>query len=179
MTNAVFEKKNYWKYDKIYRNIKLVTTEKRRTYLLSKPSYHTTNFVAEHLLAIKMRKTQILMNKPVYLCLSILDLNKTVMYEFWYDHLKLKNVEHAKLFYMGADSFIFHVKTDDIYKDIAEEIETRFDTSNFELDRLLPKWKKKKVIGFMKDEWGGKIIKEFVGLKTKTYGYLKRQQRWK
>ena len=71
MTNAVFEKKNYWKYDKIYRNIKLVTTERRRTYLLSKPSYHTTKFFAENLLAIKMRKTQILMNKPVYLFINI------------------------------------------------------------------------------------------------------------
>ena len=152
MTNAVFEKKNYWKYDKIYRNIKLVTTERRRTYLLSKPSYHTTKFFAENLLAIKMRKTQILMNKPVYLCLSILDLNKTVMYEFWYDHLKLKNVEHAKPFYIGAESFIFHVKTGDIYKDIAEEIETRFDTSNNWIHERWMRWKNHKRICWIKNE---------------------------
>ena len=75
-----------------------------------------------------MRKTQILMNKPVYLGLSILDLNKTVMYEFWYDYVKPKYGENAKLCYMDTDSFIVHVKADDTYKDIAEDVETRFDT---------------------------------------------------
>ena len=75
-----------------------------------------------------MRKTKILMNKPVYLGLSILDLSKTVMYEFWYDYVKPKYGENAKLCYMDTDSFIVHVKTDDIYKDIAEDVETRFDT---------------------------------------------------
>ena len=79
-----------------------------------------------------MRKTQILMNKPVYLGLSILDLSKTVIYEFWYDYVKPKYGENAKLCYMDTDSFIVHVKTDDIYKDIAEDVETRFDTSNYE-----------------------------------------------
>ena len=80
MTNSVFRKtmENVRKH----RNIKLVTTERRRNYLVSEPNYHTTKFFAENLLAIEMRKTQILMNKPVYLGLSILDLSKTVMYEF-------------------------------------------------------------------------------------------------
>ena len=82
-----------------------------------------------------MRKTQILMNKLVYLGFSILDLAKTVMCEFWYDHVKTKHGENAKLCYMDTDSFIVHVKTHDIYKDIAEDVETRFDTSNFEIDR--------------------------------------------
>ena len=68
-----------------YRNIKLVTTERRRNYLVSEPNYHTTEFFSENLLATEMRKTQILMNKSVYLGLLILDLSKTVMYEFWYD----------------------------------------------------------------------------------------------
>ena len=120
-----------------------------------------------------MRKTQILMNKPVYLDSSILDLSKTVMYEFWYDYVKPKYGKNAKLCYMVADSFIVHVKTDVIYKDFAEDVETRFDTSNFEIDRPLPKRKKKKVIGLIKDELGGQIVKEFVGLKAKTYNYLK------
>ena len=68
-----------------HRDIKLVTTEKRRNYLVLERNYHTTKFSPENVLAIEMRKTQILMNKPVYLGLSILDLSKTVMYEFWYD----------------------------------------------------------------------------------------------
>ena len=95
------------------------------------------------------------MNKPFYLGLSILDLSKTVMHEFWYDYVKLKYVENAKLCYMDTDSFIVHLKTDDIYKDIAEDVETRFGTSNFEIERPLPKAKNKKLIRLMKDELGG------------------------
>ena len=89
-----------------------------------------------------MRKTQILMNKLVYLGLSTLDLSKTVMYEFWCD----TNGENAKLCYIDTDSFIIHIKTDGICKDIPEDVETRFDTLNFELVRGLPKGTKKKVI---------------------------------
>ena len=84
------------------------------------------------------------MNKSVHLGLSILGLSKTAMYEFWYDYVKPKYGENAKLCYMDTDSFIVHVKADDIYKDIAEDIEIEFDTSNFELDRPLPKGKIKK-----------------------------------
>ena len=156
---------------KKYRNIKLVTTERRRNYLVSEPNYHTTEFFTENLIAIEMRKTQILMNKPVYL--SILDLNKTVMYEFRYDYVKSIYGENAKLCYMNTDNFIVHVKIDDIYKDIAEDVETRFDISNFEIDRPFSKGKNKNIIGLMKDELGGKIMKELFGLKTKTYNYLK------
>ena len=152
MNNAVFGKtmENVRKY----RDIKLVTTEMRRNYLVSEPNYHTTKVFKENVLAIEMKKTQILMNKPVYLGLSMLDLSKTVMYEFWYDYLKPKYGENAKRFYMDTDGFIVYVKTDNIYKDIAEDVEKRFDTSNFEIDGLLPKEKSKKVIGLMKDGLG-------------------------
>ena len=104
MNNAVFGKtmENVRKH----RNIKLVTTERRKNYLVSEPNYHTTKFFTENLIAIEMRKTQILMNKPVYLGLSILDLSKTVMY----DYVKQKFCENAKLCYMHTDSFIVHVK---------------------------------------------------------------------
>ena len=96
------------------------------------------------------------MNKPVYLGLSILDLSKTVMYEFWYDYLKPKYGENLKICYMDTNSFIAHVKTDDIYKDIAEDVEKRFNTSNYEIDRPLPKGKNKKVVALMKDKLRGK-----------------------
>ena len=92
-------------------NIKLVTTERRRNYLVSEPSYYTTKFFTENLLAIEMRKTLILMNKPVYLGLSILDLSKTVMYEFLYDYVKPKYDQNPKLCYIDTDSFIVHLKT--------------------------------------------------------------------
>ena len=86
------------------------------------------------------------------------------MYEFWYHYVKPKYVEKAKLCYMDTESFIVYIKTDDIYKDIAEDVETRFETSNYESN--------KQVIGVMKDELDGKIMKEFVGFEAKTYSYL-------
>ena len=128
MNNVVFGKtmKNVRKH----RNIKHVATERRRNYLVSEPNYHTVKIFTETLLAIEMTKSQILINKSVYLGLSTLDLNKTVIYEFWYDYVQPKYGENAKLSYMGTDSFIVHVKTNDISKDIAEDIETRSDTKN-------------------------------------------------
>ena len=95
------------------------------------------------------------MNKPVYLGSLILDLNKTVMYEFLNDYVKPKYDENAKRCYMDTDSFTVHVKTDNIYKDIADDTETRFDTSSFQLHRPLPKGKNEKVIGLMKYELSG------------------------
>ena len=140
-----------------HRNIKLIATKRRRNYLVSETNNHTTKFFTEDLLATEMRKVQILMNNHVYLSLSILDLGKTVMYEFWYDYVKPKYGETVKLFYMDTDSFdsIIYVKADDIFKDIAEDFETRFDTLNFELGRQLPKEKNKKVIGLIEAELGG------------------------
>ena len=91
------------------------------------------------------------MTKPAYLGLSILVLSKILMYESWYDYVKPKYGEKAKLCDMDTDNIIEYIKTDDIYKDIAEDVETRFDTSNYELDRSLPKGKNKKVIRLMKD----------------------------
>ena len=95
------------------------------------------------------------------------------MCEFWYDYVKPKYGRNVKLCYMDTVSFIVHVKTDDIYKDIAKTVETRFDTSNFEIDRPLPKGKNKKVTGRMKNELVEQIMKEFAGLRTKAYSYLK------
>ena len=133
MNNAIFAKS--MKNVKKHREIKLVTTERRRNYIVSQPNSHTTKFFTENLSAIEMRKTQILMNKSVYLGFSILGLSKIVIYEFWYDYLKPKYGENPKLCYMGISSFIVRAKTDDIYKDIVEDVATRFDTSNYKLDK--------------------------------------------
>ena len=110
------------------------------------------------------------MSKLGHLGLSILDLSKTVTYEFWYDYVKPKYGENEKLCYMDTDSFIVHVKTDDTYKGIVKDVETRFGTSNFETDKPLPKAKN---IGIIKVELSGQIMKEFVVLRVKTYIYLK------
>ena len=119
-----------------------------------------------------MRKTKVKMNKPIYLGLSILEISKTLMYEFWYDYMKPKYNDNVKLCYMDTDSFIMNIKTNDFYEDIASDVENRFDTSNYEVNRPLPIGKNKKVIGLMKDELGGRIITEFVTLRPKTYSSL-------
>ena len=98
------------------------------------------------------------MNKPAYLGLSILEISKTLIYQCWYDYIKSKYQNNAKLCYMDTDSFIINIKTEDFYKDIANDVEKRFDTSNYEVNRPFPKGKNKKVIGLMKDELGGKIM---------------------
>ena len=94
------------------------------------------------------------------------------MYEFWYDYMKPKYGDNVKLCYMDTDNFIMHIKTEDFYKGIANDIEKRFDTSNYEVNRPLPIGKNKKVIRLIKDELGGKITTEFVVLRPKTYSYL-------
>ena len=86
---------------------------------MSEPNYRTTKFFTENLFAIEMKKTEILMNKPVYLGLSILELSKIQMHEFLYDDEKPKYAEKAKLCYMNTDSFIVYIKTNNMYKDIA------------------------------------------------------------
>ena len=93
------------------------------------------------------------------------------MYEFWYEYVKPKHGKKAKLYFMDADSFIVYIKTDDIYKSIGEDVETRFGISNYELERPFREGKKK-VIGLMKDELEAKIMIKFVGLRAKTYSYL-------
>ena len=155
-----------------HRDIKLATKERRRNYSVSEPNYHTTNFFTKHLLAIEIKKTEILMDKPVYLGLSMLELSKIWMYEFWHDYVKHKYGKKAKLYYMDADSFTVYIKTDDSYKDIAEDVKTRFDTSNYEIEIPLPKEKYKKLIGLMKDGLGGRIMTKSVGLSAKTYSYF-------
>ena len=170
MNKAVFGKamENVRKH----RDIKLVTTDKKRSKLVSEPNYHTINYISENLSIIEMRRTKVKMNKPIYLGFSILEISKILMYEFWYDYMKLKYGDNVKLSYMDTDSFIINNKTEDFYKDIANDVEKRFDTSNYEVDRPLSTGKNKKVIGLMKDELGGRIIIEFVTLRPKTYSYL-------
>ena len=150
----------------------MVTTDKKRSKLVSEPNYHTINLISEDLSIIEMEKTKVKMNKPIYLGLSILEISKTLMYEFWYDYMKPKYGNDVKLCYMDTDSFVMNIKTNDFYRDIANDVESRFDTSNYEVNRPLPTGKNKKVIGLMKDELGGKIITEFVTVRPKTYSYL-------
>ena len=121
MNNAVFAKT--MESVRKLSDIKLFTTERRRNYLVSVPNYHTRNLFTEHLLAIEMKKKpEILGNKPVYLWLSILELSNILLHEFRFNHIRPKYGEKTKLCYMDTYSSLSYIKTDDIYKDIAEDL---------------------------------------------------------
>ena len=160
MNNSVFGKR--MENVRKHRDIKLVTKDRKRSKLVSEPNYYTINLISEDLSIIEMKKTKVKMNKPIYLGLSMLEISKTLMYEFWYDYMKPKYNNDVKLCYMVTDSFIMNIKTNDFYKDIANDVENRFNTSNYEGNRPIPTGKNKKIIGLMKDELGGKIITEFI-----------------
>ena len=168
MNNSVFEK--IMENIRNHRDIKLVTSDKRRNILVSEPNYHSSKYISKDLMIIEMRKAEVKMNKPIYLSQAILDISKTIMYKFWYDYIKPKYGDNAKLCYMDTDSFITYIKTEDFYKDIASDVEKRFDTSNYdEEDKIpLPTGKNKKALCFFKDELGGKIMTEFCALRVKT-----------
>ena len=124
---------------------------------------------------MEMKKTEVKINKPVYLGQAVLDISKTLMYEFWYDYIKLKYGDKARLCYTDTDSLVIYIETEDFYKDIAGDVEKWFDTSNYDEndDRPLPIGMNKKVIRKFKDELGGKVITEFITLRAKVYAYLK------
>ena len=156
-----------------HRGIKLVTSDKRRKQLVSEPNYHSHKKFSEHLMVTEMKKTGVKMTKPLYLGMSILDISKILMYEFWYDYIKPKYGDRAKL-YTDADKFIIYIKTEDFFEDISNDVERWFDTSNYDKNdkRLLAIGKNKKVPGLFKDELEGKLMTEAVALRPKTYAYL-------
>ena len=170
MNNAVFGKtmENVRKH----RDIKLVKTDKKRNKLVSEPNFHTVKLIDNNLAIIEMRKVKVKMNKPIYLGLSILDISKISMYEFWNDYVKIKYQDKARLSYMDTDRFVVNIKTKDFFKDISQNVNKRFDTSNYTFDRPLPMGINRKVIGLMKDELGGDIITEFVALRPEAYSYI-------
>ena len=152
MNNSDFAKK--MENVRNHRDIKIVTTNERRSKLASEPNYHSTKYISKDLLIMEMKKTEVKMNKPIYLGQAILDISKTLMYEFWYDYLKPKYGDKVKLCYMDTDSFVIYVKTEDFYKDIANDVDKWFETSNYDEkdERPLPIGINKKVIGMFKDE---------------------------
>ena len=170
MNNAVFGKtmENVRKH----RDIKLEKSDKKRNKLVSEPNFHTMKLIDNNLAIIEMKEVKVKMNKPIYLGLSILGISKITMYKFWYDYVKIKYEDKAQLCYMDTDNFVVNIKTKDFYKDISQDDNKRFDTSNYTFDRPLPTGINKKVIGLMKDELGGDIITEFVALRPKAYSYV-------
>ena len=135
-------------------DIKLVTDKKTAEELSAKPNFKHCNIFSENLIAIPMKKTELVFYKPVYLGMCILDLSKTLMYEFHYNYIKQKYGDKAKLLFTDTDSFMYEIQTEDFYKDISEDVKNRFDASDYPPNHPsgIPSGFNKKVLGMFKDE---------------------------
>ncbi|XP_057294564.1 uncharacterized protein LOC130623081 [Hydractinia symbiolongicarpus] len=154
-----------------HHNNQLVTNEEKYTKLVMKPNFKGGNYFSSHLMGVEMCKTEVKMNKPVDIGQAILDQSKTVMYKFHYDYMQPNYGSKLRICYMDTDSFVYYIKPEDFYRDIADDVETRFDTSTYSKDdgRPLPIGKNEKVVGLMKDELSSKIMTEFITLRAKLY----------
>ena len=154
-------------------NIQLINNKKKAAKLAAKPNFKHCTIFYEDLVAIHMKKTKIRFDKPVYLGMAILDLSKTLMYNFHYNYIKEKYGDRARLLFTDTDSLAYEIETEDLYKDISSDVVRMFDTSEFPKDHPsgIPAGLNKKVIGMFKDEAAGKIIEELVGLRAKLYSY--------
>jgi len=171
MNNSVFGKTMERIENRV--DIRLVCDEKEATKLAAKVSFDRLTIFDENLIAIHNKRTKLLFNKPIYLGMCILDSSKTLMYDFHYNYIKKKYGDRAKLLFTDTDSLAYELKTDDFYADIADDVRSRFDTSDYPKDHHsgIETGVNKKVIGMFKDEAGGKQIEEFVGLRSKLYSY--------
>ena len=171
MNNSVFGKTMENIRNRV--NIKLTTTGEQFKKLTAKPNYESRKIFNENLVSVHMKKTSLTMNKPVYLGMSILDLSKTLMFDFHYKYIIPKYGNKAKLLFTDTDSFLYEIQTEDFYKDISGDVKDRFDTSDYPEGHPsgIPTGVNKKVLGMFKDEAAGKNITEFVGLRAKLYSY--------
>ena len=175
MNNSVFGKTMENVRNRV--TIELVKDEKRAAKLVNKPNFEEIKIFDESLVAVKMRKTKVWMNKPVYVGMSILDLSKTLMFFFLYRYVK-KKWENVEVLYTDTDSLVLKIETEDFFADISGDVAEWFDTNEYAKDHPavlegLPIVKEnKKKIGLMKDECNGKILTEWVGLRPKLYSLL-------
>ena len=167
MNNSVFGKTMENIKNRV--DIKLVNNEKQAEKLSAKPNFKHCNIFSKDLVATHMKKTSLKFNKPVYLGMSIIELSKTLMYDFHYNYIKRKYGDKAKLLFTDTDSLMYEIQTEDFYKDVKR----RFDTSDYPPNHLsgIPFSFNKKVLGMFKDEAAGKVIDEFVGLRAKLNSY--------
>jgi hypothetical protein len=171
MNNSVFGKTMENVRNRV--DIRIVNDEKKWNKLSKKHNFKSVTIFSEHLVAVRMRRTSVKLKKPIYLGMSILDISKTLMYDFHYNYIKSKYGDNAELLFTDTDSLCYEITTEDFLKDICKDVHERFDTSNIDGDHPsgIPTGISKKVIGMMKSETGSKQIEEFVGLRAKLYAY--------
>ena len=171
MNNSVFGKtiENITKR----QNIHLVDNRKKALKLSSRPNFDRCTIFDSNLIAVHMKKTEVYFNKPVYVGQSILDLSKTLMFDFHYNYIKKKYGKKSELLFTDTDSLMYEIKTKDFYKDIYIDVKNKFDTSDYPSDHPsgIITGANKKVIGMFKDEVAGKQITHFVGLRPKLYSF--------
>ena len=169
MNNSVFGKtiENIRKR----QNIFLIDNRKKAAKLTSRPNFDRATIFDKNLIAVHMKKTEVYFNKPVYVGQAILDLSKTLMFDFHYNYIREKYQDKAELLFTDTDSLMYQIYTDDFYQDIAPDIKTKFDTSDYDPNHKsgILTGVNKKVIGMFKDEVAGKQITHFVGLRPKLY----------
>ena len=157
-------------------SIELVKDAERTAKLVNKPNFEDLKIFDEFLIAIKMKKTKVVMTKPIYVGMTVLDLSKLLMYDFYYGYVKEK-WEKCSLLYTDTDSLMLEIETEDFFADIAGDVKKWFDTNNYSkelaAERGVPIFaENNKKIGLMKDECDGKIMTEFVALRPKLYSFL-------
>ncbi|CAG2208280.1 unnamed protein product [Mytilus edulis] len=169
MNNAVFGKtmENLRKRT----DIKLLNDQSKARKLISKPTFHAFKIFNDDLVAVHMLKQRLYLNRPIYVGFTILDLSKTLMYDFHYNYIKDKYGSRATLLFTDTDSLCYNINTNDIYQDMMEDNHL-FDTSEYDPNHPLHSTLNKKVLGKMKDETHGIPIQEFVGLKSKMYSLI-------
>ena len=155
------------------QNVRIVDRRKKALNLSKKPNFERATIFDKNLVAVHMQKTEIYFNKPVYVGQAILDLSKTLMFDFHYNYIKPKYGSKAELLFTDTDSLMYEIKTKDFYKDISADIEAKFDTSAYPPNHPsgIPVGINKKVIGMFKDEVEGKQITHFIGLRPKLYSF--------
>ena len=171
MNNSVFGKTTENIRNRV--DINLENNREKAEKLSAKPNFKHCNIFSENLVSIHMKKTKLKFDKPVYLGMCILELSKTLMYDFHYNYIKQKYGDKAKLLFTDTDSLMYEIQTEDFYKDISKDVINRFDTSDYPLNHPsgIPSGFNKKVPGMFKDEVMGTVIDEFVGLRAKLYSY--------
>ena len=171
MNNSVFGKtiENIRKR----QNIELVDNRKKAAKLTSRPNFDRATIFDKNLIAVHMKKTEVYFDKPVYVGQAILDLSKTLMFDFHYNYIRKKYKNKAELLFTDTDSFLYLIHTDDFYKNISRDIKKKFDTSDYPSNHPsgILTGVNKKVIGMFKDEVAGKQITCFVGLRPKLYSF--------